>query len=198
MEKNPMRNKREMTNLVGGLIIGLIVGILIAAAGGDSLFGTASDPNNNRNITGIEVDPSKFYLVEFDAAQGWLSDIDPDSREEIDAALGSVEGLITAEDFESYASDAETQAAINIVLAAIREALLSQGTLDGVTNFNTCLGIDRNPYSLSGPGLYLYVELPQSGTSGLSTTFTENEASGPHESDILWSTACYKGDAADK
>jgi hypothetical protein len=174
--------------------VGLIVGVLLGGAGGDGLFGTASDPNSGKGDDAIEIDPSKFYLVDFSEAQNWLETIDPDSKEEIEDALNNVQGLVDAEDLSQYVVDNQTS--IEQVLFTLQNALIQQQGIQGNQNFTTCIGLDRSPYSLSGPGVYLYVQLPQNNTGNLPQSF--QELSGPRESDILWSTACFKGDDKDE
>jgi hypothetical protein len=185
-----MKIKREYQYLIGGLVVGLIVGVVLGGAGGDGLFGTASDPNSDKGSDAIEIDPSKFYLVDFAEAQNWLESIDPDSKEEIEDDLNLVQDLANTEDLTQYVVDNQTS--IEQVLITLQNALMQELSIQGVQNFTTCIGLDRNPYSLSGPGVYLYVQLPEDNTENLPQSF--QELSGPRESDILWSTACFKGD----
>lgn len=173
---------RDMQFMIGGLVMGLLVGMAASAAG---LFGTVVEPGNE-NDTAIEVDPSRFYTVEFNSAADWLNEVDPEASEALASdiqVLNNWDGTIGLEQFQP--ENLET------LILAMHQALLDEENVSGNQKIQTCIGIDQNPYSLTGPGIYLYWELPEDKGSDLPSNWTS--ATQPREESIYWSAQCISG-----
>ncbi len=181
---------RQDTLIVAALA--LLVGILVGGvAGGQGLFGTAID-NSNADAN-VEVDPSRFYMVKFEDAQGWLQTFSGDNLEQ---PLTEVAGLANAINLGEYF--VQTEASVDTVLFSLQNALLKEDGVDqNVANaVTTCIGVDSNPYSLTGPGLYVYVSVPDG--IEIPDEFLEGELNAPQENSITWAASCVKGSNSDK
>lgn len=174
-------------------VVALLVGIVLGGlASGQGLFGTASDSSNTTSET-VEIDPSRFYKVTFEEAQGWLTS---NSDDNLDESLSTVAGLANAGlDLGQYFVDSEDS--VDTVLFSLQNALLSEDVDENTANaVTTCIGVDSNPYSPTGPGLYVYVEVPDG--VDVPDEFQDNTVSTPQESSITWAASCIKGSDAGK
>jgi hypothetical protein len=183
---NVKMKPRELQYMIGGLVIGLLVGLLASASG---LFGTASD-NNDNGGNAVEVDPNRFYLVELSQAQEWLQEVNPELATQLQGdllSIGEIGGpsLATAFDLSRYNPEAVDRVLLNLHNVLLQEEVVGQGDA-----FNTCLGIQQNPYEQTG-AVYLYLEVPSNVAGEVPSDW--QETSGQQEDGILLSTQCYGG-----
>jgi len=168
-------------------LVGLVVGLLIGVGGGIAgLWGTSSTGNGDSDA--MEVEPSRFYLVDFQAAQAWLETQNADETEALRGDLEAVSALQQATNLASYLGD--NQGSVDKVLALIHETLTTSGggNPQAVT---ACIGVDSDPFSPTGPGLYVYVEVPANAAESVPQDWQALQ--GPKEDNMLWSKDCYNG-----
>ncbi len=187
---------REMLFMIGGLVVGLALGAALIGTSEDlrtGLFGTAADPGGGTDPN-IEFRPGQFYLVDFDEAEDWLQEIEPEVAEELEQDINSVQGLESASDLGQHFRD--NQDSVDTVLFTMHNTLLrEEGVSDeNLAGFATCIGIDTDPYSTQ-PGLYLYLEIPSSVEGNIPANWQKLD--GPRENNMLWSTTCFKPPADD-
>lgn len=175
---------KEIQFLALGLIIGLVVGLGASATG---LFGTAVNDDEGGG-TAIEIDPSLFYLVEFEEAEEWLEgQSEADVNSDLEADLERVRELVNASDAGGVA---DSQGAINNVLLTLHNLLLKNTENIAAENFATCIGLNRDPYG--GAGVFLYLEVPQTLAADVPQEWEAKRSDKPQESGILWSAECYR------
>ena len=182
---------REIIFLVGGLVVGILVGaIIIGSSDGlrTDLFGTAADSGNSTD-PGIEFDELNFYEVEFGDAKDWLSSVEPDVSAELEEDLDNVDGLGTTDNLGEYFTS--VQDSVDTVLATIHGSLLDSLDLDEAVRdrARTCIALNNDPYSLSGPGVYVYVQVPDDAVETIPADWSS--LTGPKEENMLYSTTCY-------
>jgi|GEM_PF-3113331 len=181
--------RKEIQYLMGGIVIGAIIGmLLILLLEETNNQGTVADPNTNET-SNIEFVPQAFYLVEYEQAQAWLTSILADDPATLEANWELIAGLIDAEDISSYWPDANES--IELILATIRKQLIAGQNVSAQQNaaLSTCIGIDQSPYNITGPGVYVYIEVP---TDLVETIPEDWEAlDTPKENNLLWTTQCY-------
>lgn len=171
---------------IGGLIIGFLLGaILVGAAGEDlGLTGTASDANGN--TINIELAPLDYYLVPIEEASAWLRTNYPDEADEVSDDLDAVNGLFGTADFGTYY--AENQGSVENVLLTLQGLLFADVNPD----VSTCVGINQDVYS--GPGVYVYVQVPDNMADNVPVDWEDLKLDGPKEDTMLWSTQCLNND----
>lgn len=164
----------------------------------DALTETVSGLSET-SITGTrltrEVVAKDFFLVSFDEVAGWLESVDSSDTEtalltdELRTALENVEGLGSASDFGVYFT--EQSDSVSSVLATVYNVLFAQtnADADNAEAITVCLGLDNNPYSITGPGLYIYVEIIEELSNEIPKGWEELETA--KENDMLWSSECY-------
>lgn len=190
---------REMVYMFGGLLAGLVIGAVLIGTSEDmreSLFGTAAEPGSGGGKA-VEIDPKQFYLVDLNTAQQWLETVNPDEKGELEEPLSDVAGLTQAGgvlDLGQYFVD--KRESFDTVLLSIQDALLTEAGVDEGTALTACIGLDSDPYSLTGPGVYVYVGVPKDMTDQVPSDWTQ--LAGPKEQNMLWSTACYTGEEEDE
>ncbi|MFP4321916.1 MAG: hypothetical protein ACLFTK_05625 [Anaerolineales bacterium] len=185
-----MKNQKAMMNMVGGLIVGLVLGLLIGAMGaGGGLFGTAANEEGSAGEGNIELVPSRYYRVALEEAQAWLQSVNPEADDDISTSLQMIVALQEALATGNTPSQTEVVAsdqAIDSVLLQMHDLLLSGENNDAVIEaFNTCIGFNNDPYT--GPGVYLYLEVPEEGEDNVPSDW---EAQAAAQDGILWSTEC--------
>lgn len=183
---------RDALFLVVGLLAGAILGVVMAGAGLIDLQGTAA------------VNPpvrQSFYSLDVDAVESWLTGAYPDEADTLLTALTAAELLPQADDFAAAFEQAQPD--VNLITdrafqsltgAAPTEPLapapavspegLMQSLADGPVK--TCLGIDSNPYSPTGPALYLAVELPDTQLGQLPEAWDAFRLDTSKEGELFW------------
>lgn len=183
---------REALFLIAGLVGGVLVGILVSSAGVLNLQGTAA--------VNPPVRPA-YYSLDVVELQSWLTAAYPDEADTLLRAVTNVAGLPLADDFA--AAFTETQPDVNLVterafqsltgvapdpalapLPAVVPEALMDSLADGTVQ--TCLGIDSNPYSTSGPAVYLSLALPDTQLSQLPEAWDAYRLATPKEGELFW------------
>jgi hypothetical protein len=180
-----MKMKFKQETIIAALV-SLLLGIVLGgAAGSEGLFGTAVDTENDSEA--IEVNPSRFYLVKYEDAKAWLISNGEDQAV-IEASITDLDTLSTALDLSQFVG---REGSINTVLFSLQDSLLRDASDTNAAAVTTCLGVDSDPYTLTGPGLYVYVEVPDGVQlpNGLNGT----ELDGEKESSITWAANCVTG-----
>ena len=192
---------REALFLMIGLIGGVVLGLLVAGAGVLNLQGTAA--------TNPPVLPA-YYSLDVVEIQSWLTAAYPDEADNLLRAVTNVAGLPLTDDFAAAFTAAAPD--VNLVTerafqsltgvapdpalapppAAAPEGLI-ESLADGLVQ--TCLGIDSNPYSVSGATVYLALQLPDSQLSQLPEAWNEYRLETPKEGELFWQMlACQETD----
>lgn len=189
MEEIRVKN-RELIFLTGGLIVGFVVGVILIGSSDEmrtDLFGTVGDTGGSNSD--IEFDELTFYEIEFDDAKDWLSEVEPEVSEELAEDLDHVNGLGDTDDLGEYFT--EVQDSIDTVLSTMHRTLLEGIDLEDAirTRVSTCIALNNDPYSLSGPGVYVYVQVPEDMVETVPVGWESLE--GPKEQNMLYSTTCY-------
>lgn len=185
---------QQILSLIIGFALGLIIGIVLIGANDDlreDLFGTATDNPSDEQA----VEPSAFYLVNFNDARDWLSRAtegdDDEPGEALEEGFTNVLALADATasgDFARAYQDAANS--IEEVLATIRNQLLEGDDAENAA-FQVCVGIDNDPYSATGPQIYLYVQTPEDAEGQIPDEWQENKLDSPREPTLYWSFECY-------
>jgi hypothetical protein len=180
---NSVTIRRNLPPALVGLLVGLLIGIGGGIAG---LWGTSSTDNGKNDA--MEIEPSRFYLVDFQTAQTWLEAQNSSQTEALRADLEAVSALQQATNLAVYLKD--NQESIDKVLALLYQALTT-GRVNNPQAVMACIGVDNDPFSPTGPGLYVYVEVPASATPSVPSNWQALQ--GPKEDNMLWSKDCYNG-----
>jgi hypothetical protein len=191
---------REIGYLVIGLIVGLMIGG-IAASGNDTLrklFGCAGcDPSEAKSV---------YYQVDLESAGQWLLDahadaptptaIDNDTQVDLAQAIDQIASLPDAPNFRQGLRD--SQEAIGTVLTEAFRTLGGQETTDNTSQsvqnlpVRACLGLNDDPYSESGPALFLYLKVPEEEVPHVPEAW--EQLAQPKENDLYWQLlACHPG-----
>lgn len=214
-----MSQQNSLIYLIGGLVLGLIVGLLAASlvAGDDDDDDSALDEATVRQIvaeqntqlqaelsTLIEgaVQPqfntrdeplnAEYFLVPFTDTETWLEGEEVEIGEEFATDFESILGIETAEDLGVYFAEIDQGGSVENVLSVIYQTLLDSTGSGELEAFAVCLGLDQDPYSISGPGLYLYLRVPEAISDDLPKEW--ELLNGPKEDSMLWSSECYAPD----
>ena len=174
---------RTYTFLVGGLIVGLVLGAVLGATndGLKQLLGAS-----------LGADDANYYLVDIDTAATWLVEQQGDT-DEISAATDSVVSLMDSSNLREALIAAESD--IGTVLATTWSAVSGADSSDPVPSLDdastsACLGLDDNPFSADGPGLFVYMKLPVELTDNVPDDWQQIEQ--PKSNDLYWQLlACY-------
>lgn len=156
---------------------------------------------------------SAYFLVPIEEAGSWLETIkDIEFDEEI-----------TTENIELLANDITSESklalyftlpdrvtTVNSVLSLVYDAMLKtvgvapeEAVIVGAEpSYVVCLGLDNDPYSLSGPLLYFYMQIPTAKVADLQDAEGNLPASweqldGPRENSMLWTAECYDPTSAE-
>lgn len=184
---------RDILYLIVGLVVGLIIGAALIGTSDDlrnDLFGSAT--NNPEDEQALR---SSYYQVNFDDARTWLTTaLEEDSDEPGEGLEDSLDlvsslGLASASgDFaQAYADSADD---IEAVLNTMRQRILN-GEAEDEAPWQFCIGIDNDPYSTTGPQMYLYLVVPEGAEDNLPEEWQENQLDGPREPTLYWSYECY-------
>ncbi|RMG74543.1 MAG: hypothetical protein D6711_08590 [Chloroflexi bacterium] len=204
-----------------GLVVGVIAGILIISLTGSSSL----NEETVRNIVAEEITASEarltaalasgnvertfgtrdadlsdldFFLVDYNQAMPWLESITELDEEfvldeSIEEQFGAVATIDNSNDLIVYMTEQVSSA--DGVLATVYDALLID-LGDPNAEVIVCLGIDNDPYSLTGPKLYLYLQVPQELSEELDDKQEGWERlAAPKEESPLWSAECYDPEA---
>jgi hypothetical protein len=219
-------NTREILLGAVGLVAGVILGAIIigATAGGEGL--TEADvrqliseenaelEDNIREVVEVavaqnagpdrefqtrqsELVDSAFFLVTMDQTATWLED-NNETLEELEIDDGVAETALAAqeitssEDLELY-FDQQVNT-VDGVLANVYSVMRT--SLGDEANIEVCLGLDQDPYSIEGPIVYLYLQVPDEATEEFPKEWELLD--GPREESMLWSAECYDPETAEE
>lgn len=208
-------NSKDLLYSVVGLVIGLIGGVLIISLTGSSsisedtvreivsqevaasearLTAALVSGNTERTYATRDLSDSDFFLVDYNETMTWLetiTELDEEFSidETIEEQLGAVATIDNSNDLIVYMTDQVSSA--DGVLSTVYDALLiNLGDEDA--EIVVCLGLDNDPYSLTGPQLYLYLQVPQDLSEQLDDKQEGWERlAAPREESPLWSAECY-------
>lgn len=188
--------RREEMYLIGGLLIGFLIGAVLIGTSADlrtSIFGTAvGDDDTESNDAAVESSPL-YILLDYNQAQDWLTGAESiEVTDDLEDNLAKVAELTAAPDFTQYYTDSgalKPESALKNVLSLMHSTLLKELKLDSAEGFQLCLTLNNDPYSLTGPVLYFFVQMPADAKENVPEGWEEN--SGPLEDSMLWSTQCY-------
>lgn len=150
---------------------------------------------------------SAYFLVPVDKAGSWLETIKELEFDE-EATTQNIELLandITSESkLTLYFTLPDRVTTVNSVLSLVYDAMLmtvgvspEEANVQGsAPSYVVCLGLDNDPYSLSGPLLYFYLQVPKDqaeklydGDGNLPEDWQQLD--GPRENSMLWTAECY-------
>lgn len=176
---------REVRFLALGLVVGLLFGAVLVGTNAElrtNLFGSALPPTAT----------SAYYLVDLASTSDWLTEKAAAEAAATDGeiltdSLQEVNELPAAENFREAFRTAQT--AIDKVLTETYVALGGESLAQPLSDVQqaatfACLGLDDNPYSTSGPGLYMYMKIPTQAVGSVPTTWEALET--PKENDLYW------------
>ena len=183
---------REALFLMVGLLGGVVLGLLVSSAGVLNLQGTAA--------ANPPVRPA-YYSLDVVELQSWLTAAYPDEADLLLRAVTNVAGLPLADDFASAFTDAAPdvqlvtdrafQSLTGVVpdpAAAPAPTTVPDGLIDLLADglVQTCLGIDLNPYSPSGPAVYLALQLPDTQLNQLPEAWDAYRLDTPKAGELFW------------
>ncbi len=193
-------NRREVTVLISGLIVGLLLGMVMVSLDEDlALFGTAggsgSSGQNKDDKTSV-----LYYRVPLTEAQAWLGEKYPELSEEKQQewtdAFAKIDALPTSADFFTDADalrlDISDNTASNVLddfyaaLTGVEADKLNEiSQLDINEGISACLGLYDDPMQ---PGMYLYLKVTSEEAKKLELPkeWEELKLQKPAENDILW------------
>lgn len=183
---------RDALFLVLGLLAGAILGVVMAGAGLINLQGTAAVNPPVRQA---------FYSLDMNEVDSWLTAAYPGEAEALITAISAAEALPQADNFAAAFEQAQPD--VNLITDRAYQSLtgaapieplappptdspsgLMQSLADGPVK--TCLGIDSNPYSPTGPALYLALELPDTQLSQLPEAWKAFRLDTSKEGELFW------------
>lgn len=183
---------RDALFLIGGLLIGAILGVVMAGSGVLNLQGTAAVNPPVRQA---------YYSLDSAEIQDWLTAAYPDEADNLLRAVTTAAGLPLADDFPAAFQAAQPD--VNLITERAFQSLtgvapdpaqaeppltapdgLMRSLADGPVK--TCLGIDSNPYSPTGPALYLAVELPDTQIGQLPEAWNAFRLETSKEGELFW------------
>ncbi|TVR22780.1 MAG: hypothetical protein EA396_05175 [Anaerolineaceae bacterium] len=156
----------------------------------------------------LDLTDSTFFLVTMDETAEWLEEFlaefeDIEVSEELLEAILAANGIDSSNDLELYFS--EQVNTVDGVLANVYQALLmlfSNGAMPDVLGddegfqFEVCLGLDNDPYSIAGPVIYLYLQIPDELTDEMPKDWEMLD--GPRQESMLWSAECFDPELAEE
>lgn len=164
--------------------------------------GSAEREFQTRDLT-----DAAFFLVTMEQAESWLTtedeqredafDVSESVTETINMAANPQDNFSAAEDIELFFQEQVNSA--DGVLANAYDAL--RLNLGEDAPLNVCLGLDNDPYSLEGPIIYLYLEVPEEQLEQLPDAASKDnwqELDGPREESMLWTAECYDPEAVEE
>jgi hypothetical protein len=190
---------REALFLIAGLVGGLVLGLMVAGSGAFNLQGTAA--------VNTPVSPA-YYSLDVVELQSWLTAAYPDEADTLLRAVTNVAGLPLADDFAAAFTEAApdvnlvTERAFQSLTGIAPDPMLApppssavEGLIDSLADglVQTCLGIDSNPYSVSGPAVFLALQLPDTQLSQLPEVWSTYRLDTPKEGELFWQMlACHE------
>ncbi len=193
-------NRREVTVLISGLIVGLLLGMVMVSLDEDlALFGTAGGSGSS----GQNKDDKSsvlYYRVPLTEAQAWLGEKYPELTEEKQQewtdAFAKIDALYTSADFfadaETIRADISGNTTSNILddfyaaFAGVEADKLDEiSQLDINEGISTCLGVWDDPAE-GGMYLYLKVTSEEAKKLELPKEWEDLKLPKPAENDILW------------
>jgi len=189
--------RREITLLVVGFLVGLLLGMVSVGSSKDlrtALFGTAADDDSDSDLARPK--DITYYLVDLPTAQEWLTEKYPEAdTEELDTVVNEIGKLSTSSDFREDYKNAEVY--VETMLPQMHGALTGAENLDELestanSSVSVCLGLNDDPYSMTGPMLYLYLAVPTSDLKKAGIPASWEKLDGPKTNDLYWQLlACY-------
>jgi len=150
---------------------------------------------------------SSYFLVPVDQAGSWLETVkDVEFDEEVTTEnIELLNNDITSESqLALYFTLPERVTTVNSVLSLVYDAMLKtvgvapeEAIVAGADpSYVVCLGLDNDPYSLTGPLLYFYMQLPSEQVEKLQDVDGNfptgwEKLDGPRENSMLWTAECY-------
>jgi hypothetical protein len=201
-------NRREVTVLISGLVVGLLLGMVMVSLDEDlALFGTAGGEGKNAENKGDKGDVL-YYRVPLEDAQTWLMttypELSEEKQQEWGEAFAKISALPTSADFFTQADVMRDDIANNTsgnVLDDFYAALtgVEADKLDEVSQLEinegvtTCLGLYDSPVP-DELGMYVYLKLSDDEAKKLELPkeWEDLKLQKPAENDILWlDMGCY-------
>ena len=213
-------NNNNILYIAVGVVVGLIFGVVIVtltAAGGlseDKVRDIIAEENAQLEaslLTSVneavsvamvnqqpefvrerrDLTDSSFFLVTMDQAATWVEDAEGiEVSEDLTETILAANDITTSEDLELYFSSQVNT--VDGVLATVYDAL--QVNLGEESEVEVCLGLDSDPYSVTGPIIYLYLQVPEVNEDDLPKEWELLDA--PREESMLWSADCYDPETA--
>ncbi len=213
-----MKNLQQLLFVALGVVVGLLLGVVVINATNNAVNeATVREivaENNTQILDGIAValaqaNPidrqitrrnldladSTFFLVTMDQTAEWLESLieaeDVELSEEVILSVLAANGIASSSELELYFGQQVNT--VDGVLANVYQMLLAVlgNDSDGEeAGLGVCLGLDSDPYSLAGPVIYLYLQIPDDEDVD-SLPKDWEVLSGPREESMLWSMECY-------
>ena len=214
---------QDILYLLGGLVIGIVIAMIVFnddadALDADTLRTVVEDAVANETsqlqadltqlseavaALGSDIgnpqtrNPEQlgYFSIPYGEVESWLGIMiteadDPDAALGADlmANLGTVGEISTSTDLILY-FDNQTDVVDN-VLSTVYAALIEQ---TGSEDTSVCLAVDSNPYSLTGTGLYIYVEIPEELIDEMPKASEGWEQLAERkENSMTWASECYE------
>ncbi|MFW5748366.1 MAG: hypothetical protein ACOCYT_02000 [Chloroflexota bacterium] len=152
----------------------------------------------------VDAADSSYFLVTMDQAEAWLSTVAEENEETFALQEQITEAIENARNPQnSFGSMNEIElffdtqvSSVDGMLAGVYDALminLSEGVTAEEEDLSVCLGLDNDPYSLDGPTIYLYLQVPEATEEELPKEWELLD--GPREESMLWTAECYDPEA---
>lgn len=154
----------------------------------------------------LDLTDANFFLVTMEETAEWLEEFlaefeDMEISEELLETILAANAITTGSDLELFFT--EQVNTVDGVLANVYQALLmlfSNGAMpEEFSNgedleFEVCLGLDNDPYSIAGPVIYLYLQVAEELTDEVPKDW--EMLSGPRQESMLWSAECFDPELA--
>lgn len=193
-------NRREVTVLISGLVVGLLLGMVMVSIDDSlALFGTAGGSDKSSQDKG-EKNDVLYYRVPLTEAQAWLNEKYPElsteKQQEWSDAFAKIDALPTSADFfndaDALRTDISDNTASNVLddfyaaFAGVQADKLDEiSQLDINEGITTCLGLYDDPME-AGMYLYLKVTSEEAKKLELPKEWEDLKLQKPAENDILW------------
>ena len=191
-------NRREITLLVAGLIVGLFFGMVLVGSSDDlreSLFGTSAEKSDDSTSTTANKVELAYYLAEIPSVEEWLIEKYPDTTETVNDSVETLVGLISSTDFQADFVTAKDSGVMDSVLPPTYAAFIGADDLENVEvlpNSSVCLGWEEDPYSFDDIAMYVYVTVPAGEIDESEIPEAWEKLEKPKSSDLYWQLLdCY-------
>ena len=191
--------------IIGSFVAGFAISMLIFTSDAfDELEESVAAIQEVAQIRDVE--HLDFFRISYADLETWLDNAELDLDDDLVANLATVGEINTTTDLIVYFDD-QTEAVNNVLstvyLALNKQTLGTEATAEAAPTvesgeeqaaslFTVCLAVDSDPYSATGPGLYIYVEVPEELSDEMPK---ENqgweELADPKENSMTWAAECY-------